>query len=111
MTSVHRFPFAFSDTTFFGYFICVHPQVKSSAGRGRYLLVIVCEGRDGNFNWLYSAWRYETRSSELIGGYDITRTRGILELYEKNSPIIHDISQQLVIRQGLVRRGAPSPLL
>jgi hypothetical protein len=24
MTSVHRFPFAFSDTTFFGYFICVH---------------------------------------------------------------------------------------
>jgi hypothetical protein len=53
----------------------------------------------------------KTRSSEMIGGYDITRTGSILELYEKNSPIIHDISQQLVIRQGLVRRGVPSPLL
>ena len=44
------------------------------------------------------------------GSLQVVRTRLVLELYEKDSPITDDVPQELVVRQNLIGRGTPSPL-
>jgi hypothetical protein len=49
-----------------------------------------------------------TRHSHVDRSLQVGRTRLVLELHEKDSPIANDVPQELVVRQNF-ERGAPSP--